>query len=182
MLGGHDGPLDVSSSPYEETLRVTSGAMNSPFQFARSLNFADGVVDNEYFKVRNDLQGTSIGKDILLGQAALYESTGLLDKMRINANLDVGGYAWAKYGYVPTESSWESLSSRIRAQSNYITPIADGADIAQMALSPDPKTVWAISDSPHGKQLLIGTSWDGELSFRDEESMRRFRMYLGGNR
>lgn len=43
----------------------------------------------------------------------------------------------------------------------------------------DPKAIWAIADSEYGKQLLLGTDWQGELDLEDKETMDRFNAYIG---
>jgi hypothetical protein len=47
------------------------------------------------------------------------------------------------------------------------------------ARSNDPKSIWKIADSPRGKELLLGTSWDGVLNLNDKASMDRFNTYVG---
>lgn len=179
VTGGHGGRLQVSSDPYGK-MRVFSDNPDLPFKFARVLDFDDGFVSNDYFKVNSGQQGASIGKDVLLGQAALYEQSGLFNGMKTRANLDVGGYAWAKYGYVPSQSSWDNI--RQYARYMQVSDPTERQAVRRILSSDDPKAMWALADSKHGKDLLLGSSWDGMLHFRDPEAMRRFRTYLGGNR
>lgn len=177
MLGGHDGDLLVHGSLFG-TLTVES--QSDDFRFQRVLDPRTGSVNNAYFKVDSSLQGSSVGKDVLLGQAALYEQTGLFDRMTVYANIDVGGYAWARYGYVPRQESWDSF--RQYADYTRITDPADRQAVRQILSSSDPKSMWAVADSRYGRDLLLNKSWSGELNFRDPDAMRRFRVYLGGNR
>jgi hypothetical protein len=49
------------------------------------------------------VQGGDIGKKLLASNIAMYEKMGI-NQVKVSANIDVGGYAWAKYGYVPTQA------------------------------------------------------------------------------
>jgi hypothetical protein len=52
---------------------------------------------------------------MLAANVEMYQKMGL-DKVEVHADIDVGGYAWAKYGYVPTRSSWNGLSNEIEGK------------------------------------------------------------------
>lgn len=56
---------------------------------------------------------------------------------------------------------------------------ADADRLRQLALSSDPKAVWLIADSEWGKELLLGTDWNGAIDLRDKETMARFDAYVG---
>lgn len=61
----------------------------------------------------NEDTGKGVGKEMLASNVAFYQKMGL-DAVEVHANIDVGGYAWAKYGYVPTQQSWNNLRSDLR--------------------------------------------------------------------
>jgi hypothetical protein len=65
---------------------------------------------------------TGIGKTILAGNIETYQKLGI-EKVDVNAGLDVGGYAWAKYGYVPNQGSWDRLRGNLQVK---IVPNASG--------------------------------------------------------
>jgi GNAT superfamily N-acetyltransferase len=50
--------------------------------------------------------------------------------------------------------------------------------LKKLAQSTDPKAIWAIADSPYGKELLLGTGWSGELNFKDKQAMTRLYAYI----
>ena len=54
------------------------------------------------------IQGGGIGKKVLQSQFDEYERMGVT-KVKVHANIDVGGYAWARFSFVPTQRSWDSL-------------------------------------------------------------------------
>lgn len=152
-------------------------------------------VSHTYFKLGPDVQGADVGKDLLRQQVDTYNKMGL-DTVHLHANIDVGGYAWGKYGFVPSQSSWDSVRADMK-------PLLDvyregGLDdethsaVMDMLNSSDPKTLWKISDlttpaydspfsrtsQPLGKALLLGTDWNGSLNLKDAESMNRFNTYV----
>ena len=68
-----------------------------------------------YFKIEKAYTGDDIGKRILAGNIEAYEAMGI-DTVRVSANIDKGGYAWAKYGYVPTAAAWSTLSAELEGK------------------------------------------------------------------
>jgi hypothetical protein len=53
------------------------------------------------------------------------------------------------------------------------------AALLKLAESVNPKALWAIADSPQGKELLLNTSWSGVLDLKDKQTMDRFHAYVG---
>lgn len=107
-----------------------------------------------------------------------------LEKMELVAGLDMGGYAWAKYGFFPTKTSWDALKgdlatryAQVKTALN-LTPLEEAEYLAIMA-SPDPKTIFTLSDAHFGKELLRGQLWEGSLPLSDKESVTRFLSYIG---
>lgn len=68
-----------------------------------------------YFKLNKSTTKHNIGKKILAGNIETYEQLGI-EKVEVSANIDVGGYAWAKYGYVPTQASWDSMRGKLESR------------------------------------------------------------------
>ena len=96
------------------------------------------------------------------------------------ATLNMGGYAWAKYGCVPDRAEWNELRGDIK---RYNLPKLDHTTsmIARKILdNPNPKAIWVLADMRGtGKRLLAGSSWKGSLDITDTQAMRRFRRYVG---
>lgn len=123
-----------------------------------------------------------------------------LSHVDVNAGLDRGGYAWARYGFVPSQESWDVLRAALRARVN--EPSLDLAPAERRALldllgNSEPRTIWTIADNrtpavingqplmfrgkpvPLGNHLLSGTNWSGSLDLNDASVMRRFYDYVG---
>lgn len=184
FFGGHAKHLSIDVFE-ENTLGLDASLYEGDKQIgtvSRTINFVEGTAHHSYLRFYADIQGGGYGKKLLAAQMAQYQRMGLT-KVDLFANINVGGYAWAKYGFVPEKSGYFILQ-------NYMTRCLEGAaksmDIApeiydklQVLINDkDPKTVWAISDSPLGKTLLKDSAWNGELRLGDKESMERFNAYV----
>lgn len=56
------------------------------------------VVDHVKFELDDGIKGKGIGKEVLRRSLEEYDRLGV-DEIKLHANIDVGGYAWAKYGF-----------------------------------------------------------------------------------
>jgi hypothetical protein len=86
---------------------------NTIGSYDRTIDLKNNKASSDYFKIDEEYTGKGEGKTLLAANVALYQELGL-DKVSTHANIDVGGYAWAKYGYVPTEDSWDELRNALR--------------------------------------------------------------------
>lgn len=182
----------------EMQMIVTSDLKNNSNQiiggFSERLTFDTGIVDLTLFALEAPAQGANIAKSIMASQVASFQKMGMKE-IQLDANIDVGGYAWAKYGCVPLLGGWSNIKGQIRSnlnemeQSGQIGPNAaekiDGL-IGGTFEKNNPKGIWAVSDLttpvegvPLGKRLLLGTSWSGKLDLTDTQSMKRFNAYVG---
>lgn len=66
----------------------------------RVINFNDKQVIHETLKVNRKSTGRGIAKGLLRDHFLLYEELGI-EKVSLHANIDVGGYAWFNYGFLP---------------------------------------------------------------------------------
>jgi hypothetical protein len=152
----------------------------------RRFYITEGIVEHARFVVEEWAQAKGLGKKILKNSVRLYEELGL-KKVRLEANIDIGGYAWARYGMVPNYQSWvmlrEDALARLEGASG---PAVD--QLRKILERDDPKAIWDLADSDarvygderFGKKFLMGRSWVGELDLSDRESMERFWNYVGG--
>jgi hypothetical protein len=110
FLGGTPGTMVIQeedrsswniSGKLENADGITIG------EYTRTIDFETNKASSDYFKLYNSSQGKDVGKQLLAGNVAMYQKMGL-DAVEVHADIDVGGYAWAKYGYVPTERSWQN--------------------------------------------------------------------------
>jgi hypothetical protein len=114
-----------------------------------------------------DIQGQGFATRYNAATEAAYREHGI-KKITLNANIDVGGYAWAKAGY-------QFASPHARQT------VADRAHIKGLKFNPDVQAkIRAVANNPHsspidfamighepgastwpGKQIMLGSNWDG---------------------
>ncbi|WP_065755211.1 hypothetical protein [Bradyrhizobium paxllaeri] len=99
-----DGSWLIHGDIYENGQRIG--------EYQRNIDWKTKTAESSYFQLNRSATGKDTGKKVLAGNIEKYRQMGI-EKVKVHANIDVGGYAWAKYGYVPTLSSWGSLSSEI---------------------------------------------------------------------
>ncbi len=169
------------------------GRMDRLFRFPRG---GEPSVHHQLFELDPQLQGKGVAKELLANSVELYEQAGI-SKVTLFAALDVGGYAWAKYGFCPepgraTRELFSSIRERLAELDGVAEPVR--AVVGRLLDSEDPKAVWAISDlegisvpnrgekTPLGKALLLGTHWKGQLLLDDPEARARFDHYTSNHR
>jgi lambda family phage portal protein len=118
FLGGVDATMTLDRNGrdnWEISGKILNKDGNSIGTYTRRIDWANKVAESAYFQLNSNVRRNDIGKRVLAGNVDLYRRLGI-ERVKVHANIDVGGYAWAKYGYVPTRSSWSSLSDRIARQ------------------------------------------------------------------
>lgn len=141
-----------------------------------------------YFMLDKVEQGGGFGKQTLAASIDLYQKMGV-KTVELHANVDVGGYAWARLGFKPTnDDMWYEVGDHIRQNLNHLAvhPLreyrATRATIAAVnkLLDGNKENLSLIADMRQGdinigKALLLGTSWDGRLNLTHAKSLANFR-------
>ena len=114
FMGGLDGTMTigVSHGTWEIRGKIHDEHGEVIGTYTRSIDFEGNTASSDYFVINRGHTGKDIGKKMLAANVAKYQELGL-DRVEVTANIDVGGYAWAKYGYVPTEDAWRDLASSL---------------------------------------------------------------------
>lgn len=63
------------------------------------------VVENNLLQIPENAQRSGINKKVFKDALNLYKAKGNIDKITLNANIDVGGYAWFRYGFIPQDTT-----------------------------------------------------------------------------
>jgi hypothetical protein len=162
FLGGLDGTMRLGYSPNSDKISIDGRLEDDGKEigtYQREINLKDNKAYSAYFNLKKSSQGGNVGKKLLAANVAMYQKLGL-DKVEVTANIDVGGYAWAKYGYVPTASSWRDLSSDLR---NKLSGDRDRASHTATGSGYTPESWEEIGEHD---QSQIETAWT--RSTRDE--------------
>lgn len=155
----------------------------------RTFDLSDKMVYHDYFTTQ--IEGKGIGKKLFDGLLDVYDHLGI-KTLDVHAGLQGGGYAWARYGFVPTQSSWDGLRSIINSQINYIESPSVRQKVRSLVDNPDPKTIRelaAITDPmvpggevPAGKGLLRGSIWHGSIKLSDPKEYKVISNYVRGKK
>lgn len=93
------------------------------------------LVEHDLFRVPNALQDTGIGRAVLGRQFAFYDAIGV-GRVEVHANIDIGGYTWARMGFLPRQQSLPRLAEKIRARWDKLTK-AYFDEAVEMDLGPE---------------------------------------------
>ena len=108
---------------------------------------------------------------MLGSQIPLYQQMGRT-QVNVHANIDVGGYAWGRYGFVPNQPDWDHLRQRASSALDGVRgqlPAEDYNVVSAALASKDPKSMWKAVDNrspiqyedgttqPLGKHLFLGS-------------------------
>lgn len=116
FLGGADATMHInmpnSTGEWEISGSLLSRDGRTIGTYTRRIDWRDKTAESAFLQLSPSQTDKAIGKKVLAGNVEMYKKLGI-EKVKVHANIDVGGYAWAKYGYVPDRNSWNSLSSKI---------------------------------------------------------------------
>ena len=133
-------------------------------------------VEHALFDISSGLQGRGLSKKLMVDSMSMYEKMGV-DEIHLHAALSQGGYVWAKYGFVPSETEWKALASQLKMRAFSLHGGNIPEELMSILQSDDARSIWALSDHPDGKALLQGTDWMGKLLLKDKEAMARYNAY-----
>ncbi len=145
------------------------------------------VMYNSYFKISPQFRGSNVATQIYASQEKALMEAGV-KKVRIQANIDVGGYAWARMGFGFDEDrnaygienvidrQWNNAT--ISYELGRIQKIAGNADFARQIKSQlrgkQPYEIATMNfeyegKKVSGKDLLLGTNWYAEKNLNPND-------------
>lgn len=137
-------------------------------------------VEHSLFEVDAQYQGKGLSKAVLRAFYEQYRAIGI-DRMEVHANIDVGGYTWARYGFQANSRSdvqyainWNQLNP---TQQGYIRKMIEDWYSTRPDDSPFP--IKKIADLTYGRTALLGRDWFGTIDLRDASQREVFERYLG---
>lgn len=140
------------------------------------------VCEHEYFELDDALQGKGLSKKLFNALYEQYKAVGV-QKLTVHANLNVGGYTWARYGFCA-----DSRSVAEKAIAYHATKYPEKFEAASKIID-DYYTNNNLSNrkpfpmnllGKKYKNLLIGGDWNGFLDFRDKKQLAVWEEYLKG--
>lgn len=168
----------------------------SVLKLERSFSDNGKTVGHDYFVMKEPLKGTDVGKNIMRHFMDEYERIGV-ERINVHANIDIGGYVWAKYGFGMYKNSLERLKKEAELVENTSGlrnyPGLDNLnkqekeDLINWVTMAIDKTAEVGYYSAHelaitsyGKKLLLGSDWQGQFDMKNKDAMRIFKAYLDG--
>jgi len=163
------------ASPNEITMDIVG---KDNFRMQRT--FSNGTAYHDNLTIPQQIQGKGFSKDLFRSLYQQYRNAGITN-IEVQANINVGGYSWAKYGFSAKSefhddiSSWGKwqLSEKNISQSNYNDfskwmERYKGVDIP----------MWQLAEKKYGKNLLLGSNWKGVIDLTNSEQRHIFENYL----
>jgi hypothetical protein len=152
-------------------------------------------VFHDKFEVPKSAQGHDLAKQVIEDSLKQYRALGV-QRIDTYANLEMGGYAWAKFGFKASNPG--KMASRLHAmlttpQQKEIAdrlPVVNDRERADLLgiidrHKNDPKLPWHVAAAVTadgrqvGKSLLTTTvGWDGTLDLHDTEAVSRMERYI----
>lgn len=144
------------------------------------------TVEHEYLKIPKSLQGlsgeASITKNLFKVLFDNYQKAGI-EVANVHANINVGGYAWARYnfnmisqGNVSSYISSAIGKTDVKEAKDFLQNFKDAIENHSFKESGFNINQWA--NSPYAKDALLGSDWYGELDFTDDQALKGFLDYL----
>ncbi len=142
---------------------------------SRNMNLTRSNLYLDLFVLDEKHQGKGIGKAVHRLQYQMAKSVGI-KRYGVLANIDVGGYAWLRYGMTPDNIGrlLEDLEIYFEkhdlAMSNKLSRI--------FKLSPKEQLAWVRENLTTLKPALMGSDWRGGLDLTDKESVKIYESYI----
>lgn len=147
--------------------------------------FSNKRVSHDYFKLPEDDQGKGTSKNVLSVFYKQYRQMGL-EKIDIHANIDVGGYAWGRYGFsIPKsalrlETLGDTHSGLFVTGGKYEKKLLRDLTNEYFANNPTSTSLPmnVIANHPEGKNILLGSDWEGFMDLTNPVQRQLFEDYL----
>jgi len=136
------------------------------------------------------MQGKGFSKGVFKSFYKQYQNAGI-DKIEVHANIDVGGYTWARYGFMATKpkdvltiikKAEQMANNNLIPKDDYYKIQKEFADYSWDVKNNKTKTyefpMWKISEGDSGKKVLLGSDWEGTINLKDANQRTRFENYL----
>lgn len=141
-------------------------------------------VEHEYFKMNEVLQGKGTSKDIFKCFFKQYHIADF-NYVVVHANIDVGGYTWAKYGFT-MNGGFDEISEfvdEIMIYKKYSAHRDKARSIIRQFYEENdmdtPFPMNLLADVPEFKPVLLGSDWQGTLNLKDPIQKARAYDYMG---
>ena len=97
-------------------------------------------------------------------------------RVELDAGKDVGGYYWARCGFLPAQADWAAVVAAMKAQAERLGH-RSLQTLIQRASTLGPAGLALLAGSQHGKELLLHGRWRGVLDLANPAQLQRAQSY-----
>jgi hypothetical protein len=155
-------------------------------QLVRIFSEEDGVknVHHDLFVIPEKLQGKGLSKRVFRLLYEQYKNAGV-QTVDVFANINVGGYTWAKYGFTAERREYNNLSGlakdRLKSKSINVKEYNDFAQWLNAYKDKEIPLYEVAYGKEYGKKMLLGSNWEGYINFADAKTKKIFEDYIAKN-
>lgn len=138
------------------------------------------VVKHDLLEIPEELQDKGIARMLFRPMLQQYLAMGA-DEIELVANMDIGGYAWARYGF-STRNFYKAYDMLAFSEaSNEVQELARKYLESYYSAIPKetPFPMRLLAAQPYGKELLLNTFWDGYMNLKDRKQVAYIKHYIG---
>lgn len=153
------------------------------FSLVRTFRKRNGAVEvhHDFFVINKKYQGKGLSKEVFRLYYNQYRQMGVR-YITVEANIDVGGYTWARYGFSAKNMN-EALNCISSCENINVSKKADKfikSWYKKQNFAPsEPFPMRLLTEQPWGKELLLNSNWEGIIDLSDTASRKIFEQYLG---
>jgi predicted GNAT family acetyltransferase len=126
-------------------------------------------VEHAYFQIPREMQGKGYASRMMAESMEAYERNDI-SIVKVHANIDVGGHAWAKQGFEASHPD-----SFVQTMSRRATSRVSAARTQELAVgmraAGKGAPAW-LASQPEGKAILLGSDWNGRINLRTPSGKR----------
>lgn len=139
-------------------------------------------VYHDYLEMPKVVQGKGLGKTLMSEFYREYKRIGV-KYLSLKANIDVGGYAWARYGFYAKIGDVERIFIQRKTAQKAIKEKALSIFRNWRAQNPNEEyfPMNLLAKEKYGRSLLIGSHWNGILDLTDKKATNYFERYIKFN-
>lgn len=174
------GILNIKKEVYFRNDGFDFSLITRGFSMNRKVSYGSkgNSVYHDYLRLPKEVQGGGLTKRMFQKLYKQYKAGGIT-KINVTANIDVGGYAWARYGFSATNRS--EVSKIINASKN-----KEFKKIAKRKLNYHygkhgdgvPFPMLRLTKIKGGKEALLNTWWSGTIDLKNKKELEWFVNYL----
>lgn len=135
------------------------------------------VVTHDYFAIPKQYQGGGYAGRMMRSSVEVYDEMGV-KRIDVHANIDVGGYSWAKLGFAANKASAKEVRADVRLGFKYKQTERMTAFKSLVDSSSDDELMYNVArfrpdGVDVGKKFLLGWDWHGSLNLADNAHRSR---------